>query len=39
MASLDILCFKFFNLKIKIMKMEHKKIFPIKNFEKPFMAH
>ena len=27
MASLDILCFNHFNLKIKIMKIEHKKIF------------
>ena len=27
MASLDILCFKPFNLKNKIMKIEHKKIF------------
>ena len=26
-ASLDILCFKSFNLKNKIMKIEHKKIF------------
>ena len=51
MASLDILCFNPFNLKNKIMKIEHKKIFcgpskilknilwPIKNFEKYFMAH
>ena len=28
MASLDILCFNPFNLKNKIMKIEHKKIFP-----------
>ena len=27
MASLDILCFNPFNLKNKIMKIEHKKIF------------
>ena len=27
MASLDILCFNPFNLKSKIMKIEHKKIF------------
>ena len=27
MASLDILCFNLFNLKKKIMKIEHKKIF------------
>ena len=27
MDSLDILCFNRFNLKIKIMKLEHKKIF------------
>ena len=27
MASLDILCLNPFNLKIKIMKIEHKKIF------------
>ena len=27
MASLDILCFNSFNLKNKIMKIEHKKIF------------
>ena len=27
MASLDILCFNAFNLKNKIMKIEHKKIF------------
>ena len=27
MASLDILCFKRFNLKNKIMKIEHKIIF------------
>ena len=27
MASLDILCFNHFKLKIKIMKIEHKKIF------------
>ena len=27
MASLDILCFNHFNLKNKIMKIEHKKIF------------
>ena len=27
MASLDILCFNLFNLKNKIMKIEHKKIF------------
>ena len=41
MASLDILCFNPFNLKNKIMKIEHKKIFrdPSKNFEKYFMAH
>ena len=41
MASLDILCFNPFNLKNKIMKIEHKKIspWPIKNFEKYFMTH
>ena len=50
MASLDILCFNPFNLKNKIMEIEHKKIFrapskilniscPIKNFEKYFIAH
>ena len=41
MASLDILCFNPFNLKNKIMKIEHKKniSWPIKNFEKYFMAH
>ena len=51
MASLDILCFNTFNLKNKIMKIEHAKIFrgpsqilkniswPITNFEKYFMAH
>ena len=27
MAILDILCFNLFNLKNKIMKIEHKKIF------------
>ena len=27
MASLDILCFNIFNLKNKIVKIEHKKIF------------
>ena len=27
MASLDILCFNSFNLKNKIVKIEHKKIF------------
>ena len=27
MASLDILCFNPFNLKNKVMKIEHKKIF------------
>ena len=27
MASLDILCFNYFNLKNKILKIEHKKIF------------
>ena len=27
MTSLDILCFKLFNFKNKIMKIEHKKIF------------
>ena len=40
MASLDILCFNPFNLKNKIMKIEHKKIFrgPTKNFEKYLMT-
>ena len=27
MASLDILCFNYFNLKNKILKIEHKEIF------------
>ena len=41
MASLDILCFNHFNLKNKIMKIEHKKIFLglSKISEKYFMAH
>ena len=41
MASLDSLCFNPFNLKNKIMKIEHNKNIssPIKNFEKYFMAH
>ena len=41
MASLDILCSNPFNLKNKITKIEHKKniSWPIKNFEKYFMAH
>ena len=40
MASLDILCFNPFNLKNKIMKIEHKKIFRglSKNFEKYLMT-
>ena len=29
MASLDILCFNPYNLKNKIMKIEHKKIFRV----------
>ena len=40
MASLDILCFNPFNLKNKITKIEHKKIFVAHhNFEEYFMAH
>ena len=51
MTGLDILCFKSFNLKNKIMKMEHNKIFcgPSKNLKniscpintclKSFMVH
>ena len=51
MASLDILHFNPFNIRNKIMKIGHKKYFmahqefwkniswPIKNFEKIFMAH
>ena len=41
MASLDILCFDPFKLKNKIMKIEHTKniSWPIKNFEKNFMAY
>ena len=41
MASLDILCFNPFNLKNKIFKIEHKKIFRgpskvLKNISWPF---
>ena len=41
MASLDIFCFNPFNLKNKIIKIEHKKILrgPLKKFEKYFMVH
>ena len=39
MASLDILCFNHFNFKNKIMKIEQNISWPIKNFEKYFMAH
>ena len=39
-ASLDILCFTPFNLKNKIMKIEHKKIFvAYQKFAKYFMVH
>ena len=43
MASLDILCFNLLNLKNKIMKIEHKKIFRgpskiLKNISWPIMA-
>ena len=41
MAGLDILCYNSLNLKNKIAKIEHKKIFcgPSKFFEKCFKAH
>ena len=39
MASLDILCSNALNLKNKITKIEHNILWPIKNFEKYFMAH
>ena len=41
MAGLDILCYNPLNLKNKIAKIEHKKIFcgPSKFFEKCFKAH
>ena len=40
MASLDILCFNPFNLRNKLRKWNMKNIsWPIKNFEKFFMAH
>ena len=39
MASLDILCSNALNLKNKITKIEHKILWPIKSFEKYFMAH
>ena len=39
MASLDILCINLFNLKNKIIKIEHRKIFRGPSFEGYFMAH
>ena len=41
MASLDILCFNTFNFRNKITKNINIKniLWPIKNFEKFFMAH
>ena len=39
MVNLDILCINLLNLRNKIMKIQENILWPIKSFEKYFMAH